>query len=236
MAIFAICPACRHQNPVGRLFCMQCGASMSAAKAEQSREGSIFVSFFRFLFQTIRLLIALALTGVIGLMLWPVIPGGLKGDVRDAQRLTQKMEILRRANLENKASTQRISELEVNAHLHRLIDQSTRPDASGLEYRILDLNTVINPDDVVVTMLSSFGPVKLSYEVTGIPLIESRNFTFQIRSARLGHLTMPGPLAGWLAGRVGHVLSRQDRDRDVLDKLDQMTLSQGEATLTMQQR
>ncbi len=229
MAMLAVCPSCGHKNPMGRMFCMQCGSPMSAARPESKPEVSIGQRMAGLLGRLVRLALTFALLYLICMMLWPVTPAGMTGNIQDAQQVVKKLGQLKAAEMDDKSLALRISEVELNARLAEILNQNQpASSADGYNYRMTQVNLALEENLITVTLRAALGPVDLSYQVVGQPVADGQDFQFQVREARLGHLSMPGPLRGWMAGKVAVVFSAMLDERSILDQLDRLVVGQGE--------
>jgi DNA-binding ferritin-like protein (Dps family) len=218
---------------MGRMFCMQCGASVTAARPESKPEQSVGTKVGAFISRIFRLVIVLGLTFLIALLLWPLSPTGMEGNLKDAQLLQQKLELVKRAAMEDKTATQRFSEPEINAHLDKLLQETVgREPADAFRYQLRKVNVELTEQRAVATLLAAWGPVNLSYQVAGRPAIEGSSFVFRVEEARMGHMRMPGFLRGWLASRVAVVFSQRLDERSTLEQMDALEVGQGELVVT----
>ena len=232
MSIVVICPKCGSRNPPGRMYCMQCGGKIEMEMAETRAEKPWIGKAVSALGRAVRAAATILLLLAIVQMMRPVAPAGSTGNAQDVQRLRQKLSLFKGAVMDGKASSQRLSEVELNAYLTDLLARSATPDAmDSLRYRLLKVNLAVEPAAVVVVLRASLGPVPLSYEVTGAPRVDGKRFAFAPTAARFGHLPLPGPLRGWMAGRVYGVFSQMLDERSLLDQAEGLELAQGEVTL-----
>lgn len=228
MSMQAICPSCGNRNTMGRMFCMSCGAPMTGARPEAKAEVSVGQRLTAGLARMIRLVLTLALLFVIALLLWPLTPTGMTGDLQDQQRMEQKLRELKGGVLDGASISRRISEVEVNAYLAALVTASQPELATSLSYQMKQVVLTLEPNQTVVMVRSALGPVELSYQLIGQPAADGRRFSFQVEQARLGHLALPGPARAWLASRVAVVFSQMLDERSLLDQLERLVPGQGE--------
>ena len=229
MSMQAICPSCGQTNTMGRMFCIHCGAAMSAARPQAKEEVSVGHKLTAFLSRTIRLAVTLVLLYLIAMILWPLTPSGMGGDLQDVQRFQQKVRELKGGVLDGVSIARRVTEVELNAYLSSLLE-SGKPDAQpgAAGAHMSQVNLTLDRERVVVLVRSALGPVDLSYELTGLPKVDGRRFTFELSRARIGHLAVPGAARAWLAGRVAVVFSKMLDERSLLDQVDRLELGQGE--------
>lgn len=226
MPVEVTCTQCGHTNPLGRMFCMKCGAQLELATLNPANMKRQVTGKSRFLGRIVRLAITLALLYAIIMILRPVVPTGSEGNPQDVQRLRQKLGLLKGAVLESRPGAQRISEVEVNSYLAELVGRNKDDSA----YVLKKVNVAMNAGQVIVVLVSKFGPATLTYEITGVPgHSPDHHFDFLVRSVRLGQLPMPGALGDWLSGKAFVVFSKMSDERSLLDKMDKIEIGQGEA-------
>jgi hypothetical protein len=225
MAFDVICGACGNKNPIGRIFCVHCGAKLDLDRSRKAARSS--GGLIRALNRGIRFLVAAALLIAIIMALRPAVPTGSDGTLQDAQRLRQKLGLLKGAALDGRAISQNLSELEINGYLAELVTQVQQAESD--RYRLRRINMAMGSGRIVVLLATSIGPMALTYELTGTPSRGAdRRFAFALHRVRLGHLPMPGAMGNWLAGRAYSVFSRMEDERDLLDRMDAIEVGQGE--------
>jgi hypothetical protein len=228
MGVEVTCTQCGHKNPLGRVFCMKCGAklnldSLSPKSMRDSvrGQGGALARLFRWV-------VTLALLFAIIQILRPVAPSGHNGSAQDALRLRQKLGLLKGAALDGRAASQRISEVEVNSYLAELVQSAMGGSSSDL-YRLRTVNVAMENGKITVVLVSSAGPASLSYEMVGTPARTSdRHFLYDVETVRLGHLPMPGPLGQWVAGQAHNVFSKMRDERELLDRMARVQVGQRE--------
>jgi hypothetical protein len=228
------CVKCGHENDVNRVFCTECGAKLDFSQVritvKKRTEGPSPA------LRGLRSLVSLAVLAVAGIALWPARPAGARGTSADAAGFKSKLAELSLAVSAGQGAVQVVSEAEVNAYLAEGLRVPEKPGSVGgaRRMRLSDVNLSFQPAQVVVLVLAKWGPLPLSYEVSGAPAAGAGPFRFDVRRARLGHLPMPGGGARWMAGRVATVFSRMAREKDVLDRLVRLDLGQGRVRVVTQ--
>lgn len=215
------CSRCGKENEPTRLFCANCGAKLDLdAKAWRAP-----VRWGRFLTRIVQVLI---LAGV-GLLLWPVKPQGAAGGRDEAVAYYDKLRLLSEAVERKVLVVQTFSEAEVNAYLVEVLRR--HPELSNSEglskLGIGEINLRFRPEGVTVTVVALWGPVRMSYEISGRPRAGAAPFGFDVRGARWGHLPLPGVAAHWMIRRVELMFSGMERERTVLDGLQRMDMGDG---------
>jgi len=224
------CRRCGHVNAFGKVFCGKCGRRLdlsqvntrALAKSTQTTSDSTW--------RLVRFLIFLVLLAMVTLTLWPVIPQGRMGTAKDAKQLEQKLRGLARAEKSGLHVFEIVSEEEINAYLSAVLEQNEEAaQARGMRMGINEINVQLLPTEFTVVMLANWGPLRLSYEVTGVPDIAGLRFGVDVRSIRWGHLPLFGPPADWMENRLASVFLQMKQERKVLDRLGRCDLGQGRA-------
>lgn len=228
MAVEVTCSKCQHKNPLGRMYCMRCGEllNMESLDPRTMRSKPTGPSAIG---RLLRVVVLLALCAAIVQLLRPVNPMGQEGSGADAQRLRQKLGLLKGAVLDQREMSQRVSEAEINSYLASLLSKTDQKPGRSMDLR--KINVTIRPEGAVLVLVSGVGPVTLTTELAGTPTHRGDQFEFVLTSARLGHLPMPGPLVAWLAGKAGVVFSRMDDEKRLLNQMEQLAVGQGEVVL-----
>ncbi|HOW97203.1 MAG TPA: zinc ribbon domain-containing protein [Kiritimatiellia bacterium] len=215
------CSRCGKENEPTRLFCSNCGAKLNL-DGKAWREP---VRWGRFLTRIVQVLI---LAGV-GLLLWPVKPQGAVGGRAEAVAYYGKLRLLSEAVERRVMVVQTFSEAEVNAYLAEVLKE--HPELSSSEglskLGIGEINLRFRPEGVTVTVVALWGPLRMSYEIAGLPRAGGGPFAFDVRGARWGHLPLPGVAAHWMVRRVELMFSGMERERTVLDGLQRVDVGGG---------
>ena len=226
------CAQCGHKNNVGRLFCTQCGARLEIQDPRAAVKTKSGPGILGKLGSFLRLAVTLGLLVVVVQILRPVVPTGSDGSPQDAQRLVQKMRLLKGAVMDRKPMTQRILELEVNAYLEDLLAKSSDGNANTLDLKKINLS--MDPGQLTVLLAAEMGPATITYELTGKAVHRSERFHYDIEKVRMGHLPVPPVVGNWLAGKLYKVFSRMEEERRLLDQMVRIDVGQGEAVVANQ--
>jgi uncharacterized membrane protein len=214
------CPQCGNENPISRLFCKHCGAKLDLSQVRTGRSIGHIVSGM--LSRLIRFVVLVALLTVLGLLLWPTKPVGQAGTEGDSTRLRAKLTSLHEAISINRFLAGEITEEEVNAYLAALLKHTGERQPEGAPARRLTTQSIVisvAPESMVVHILAGWGPLALSYEVVGSPVLTDAGFGLVVATTRLGHLPMPGASRAWLAARLSGVFANLSEERHILDHL-----------------
>lgn len=232
MATGALCDKCGNDNPLGRMFCVQCGAKLKLDKppmpspVEQAK-----LTGMGFIFKLIRLVILAILLGLLGMLAWPLPLEGQMGDSQDAMTFYRDLVRVDHAVKKRESVDAVIQEGELNAYLDEVVRKQSAETTSPLQVKVSNARIQIQPDHVVVLLRAHLGPLPLSYEITGTPVFLAGRFKLNVTAARFGHLPMPALARPWLAGRIGTFFQRLERERNVLNNLDRWEAEPGSATV-----
>lgn len=229
------CAVCGHENELKRLFCSKCGYRLNLSHITAGREGGGGV--LRFLARLVRLVFLLAVVGGLGLLLWPVSPLGARGSEAYARQMKAKMQTLSMAVDAGQFIVEIVTEEEANGYLAALLQRDRNATRSqGFRLALGEINLAFKPADFVVVILANWGPLRLSYEITGAPSVGDQGFGVRVLGARWGHLPLPGPAAEWMTGRLAGVFARMELERKVLDRLGRVELGQGRMLVATRSR
>jgi len=222
MTLHMLCSRCGMKNEPSRLFCAACGVKLDL----ESGRWRSSASRGRWLLRIVQVLLLAAMA----LLLWPVRPQGAAGGEAEALEFNGKIKILSAALERGILIVQPISEAEVNGYLAEILKRN--PDLSRSErlgrLGIGELNLQFQPDGITVTVIALWGPVRLSYEVTGQPRWQNGRFGLNVRRARWGHLPLAGYASHWMIRRIEVMFSGMERERNVLNRLSRLDLGQGQ--------
>ena len=228
------CVRCGHQNVLGRIFCTNCGQKLDFRALDRTPRGRPGAGspVARF----VRIAVVLAIVGAIVMVLKPASPLGASGGLQEAQRLNQKIRVVRAALLDGKTATQEISEPELNGYLAEVIKRTNEnlPKDKKQPVLLKAINVHFTPDHVVIVMLAQAGPLTLSYSIAGKPAKQDRKFVLTTEGSRFGLMPVPKAANGWVSGRISYVLGRLGNERALLDQVSKMELREGSVVLAFQ--
>ena len=226
MSMQVKCVRCGATNELNRMFCAKCGGKLDLTRIV-APEGS---SGNRFVFGFFRLAATLLLLTAVGLMFWPLQPGGAPGSAADARAMTGTIQFFQQA-IQNRAVVDRvITEAEVNGYLAEILRQNSAALRSeGFRLGIREINVAFTREDFVVLVLANWGPVYLSYEIKAVPSVKSGRFDVVVQGGRWGHLPLPGSAAAWMTARVAGMFSMMEKELAVLNSLGRCDLGNGRA-------
>jgi len=231
MPVNVVCPQCGMENKTVGVFCVRCGARMGAPTVHQKREA---FPIGRYLAGAARLVGILVLAVVVGLAFWPLSVAETTVDEAKARKVAQwvgAMELLIR---QQGTTASLLADEDINIyHAWRLQEAVNAGRAQGAQMSLDRIRVEIRGDRVRAVAVGGWGPFRLSFDVRGLPETAAGPFHLAIREARLGHLKLPRPAHGWVAGKFEQILAGMTRERDVLNHVRRVDLTDGKARLVV---
>ena len=229
MAKKLICQQCEEENEISSIFCRDCGAKLDHRNLQpdelvvKTRESS---GSLRKLLGTVRLLVGLALLAAVGLGFWPTIPIGEVGTRDHAKEMLDKLERLHEATENGVRYSEVVGEKEINAYVRGRIDKQReeRPRGGGVLANLEEVNIALYNNEIVVHIRNKLGPVPVVYMLKGRPIADRGSFSLGIEEASVGHLPLPGPLQGFVAGKLKAIFENLKPERKVLDNLERLQI------------
>ncbi|OQA26678.1 MAG: hypothetical protein BWY59_01293 [Verrucomicrobia bacterium ADurb.Bin345] len=228
------CPQCGNVNDLGRVFCSKCGSRLDLSKVSTRILARGMQKPHDSMYRLLRNLLLLALIAALCLLLWPAGLVGDTGTVKEARQFAAKIAAIQRAQQAGLYVFEVATEREVNAYIAEILKQNKNISQSeGMRMGIEAITVRVEPlpKGLTVVILANWGPVRLSYEVTGVPVVKQGLFYLDVQSARWGHLPLPGPAGQWVSQRVANVFSQMRRERKMLDQLGRFDVGDGRIRL-----
>lgn len=220
------CGACGAVNPLGRKFCMKCGATLNFENLVQPGVAGAG----RRIFRTIRLLVLLALLVALVQLLRAVSPEGRLGTDADAARFAVRLNHLQSGALNGEPVEETLPEAELNGYLHHLLTNSpSRSAESFIKADLTGIRAQLLPGTLVVVWTARVGALPLSYEVTCTPNFADSGLQFVLLHVRMGHLPLPGPVGEWASRRLVRMFDNLEREQMLLNSLTDLQLGEGHA-------
>ena len=215
MAISIVCPQCGAESSNAGVFCPKCGARMGTPDIQNRREP---FPIFRMLGYVVRAVVILIIVVGIGLILWPVTVPPIEVDGMKAEKFDKGLAELQKVVQQKGTALPEVKQPDLNNYLMWRVQQTAGADtAQGMQMALNDLRVYLSPTQVKALTVGGWGPVKISFEATGKPVVENGHFSVTVTGARLGHLKLPHQSWNWAAGKIELVLSGFDRERFILD-------------------
>lgn len=226
MSYTVTCGSCGHRNPMGRLYCMSCGAKLEVTEKSVSVTGAAVLRGSHVV-RMLRLVITLGLLAVLVQLLRPVTPQAAVGTQSDANILGRKLTALQDALMENRARSESLQEAEINAYLFEILQRS---DSSRRSWMGLNLQTVqirLLEGKALALLSAGQGAWQITQEIEVVPERGDGGWTCQVTAMRVGHLPLPRGLARELAARSGRIFDGLSREAEVLKRMNGLRLSHG---------
>ncbi len=231
------CDKCGYDNPLGRIFCAQCGdklnldqlnePEMLRPEKKKTSRGLLFILLDIFV-------LALVLAA---LAFWPAGHKAALGSESLARAALGKL-----ARLDSTAVSLALefSEKEANVLAAGYLAGQKR---SGVRH-VMDIKSVeivLDPNAVRATAFASIGPwsfgsyslgpFPITYSVLAVPIKEDKAVRFDVRRGAIGHLPLPGPLGKPAAKKFEQIFSKAGRYKNLLNKADAIELQKGAVTI-----
>ena len=204
MSLELICPFCGHPNGLGKIFCASCGQNMQqgdkapkiVGKGQRSGAGRLLGSL-------LKMLILLALAGLVAGIFWPVKTPALRragADMEDDLKAFQdayrrfEADLPRVKSGEQERAVLVVSEAQVNAYLKDTLDKNNmRVKARGaMTPYVTDVRADFQEGAATLFLAYKIGPASMTYEVMIDPGTKADGFDLRTTGARIGHLPLPG--------------------------------------------
>lgn len=228
------CPHCGHRHKTVGVFCASCGQKMGTPKMVKVREP---IDLGRILGALVKGTIMIVIAVIGGAALWPLSPSTPVSDYDRMQKFAIAIEKLNAAIDDHKPAEQVFAESEINTYfatkIQRLQEKGGNLSDFTMALHGLTFNLTTNLQ-VRATAISAVGPIRVSYQVTGTPVVDRQGFSFRVTEARLGHLKMPHPAAReWVADKVFMVVGGLAAERNVLNNATKLELFPGRVRIVV---
>lgn len=228
------CQKCDYPNGLGHLFCVQCGARLVLENVRSEIEEDGGKERTKGRLYSVLLVVAVALTGLAVLALWPAKPFG-RGNAAagSADAVEISLSRLHAAAGSSKVpyTNQPLKEEDINAWL------SVACNRAGAK----SMTVSIKPDRCTLRVGFTAGPWKLfKSDKTLGPFTYSRDFScgmtgngLALTGAKAGHLPMIGPLARMVADRSAKRFDDFAKERLVLSRITGAKIEDGQITVVI---
>ena len=185
----------------------------------------------------LRVIVLIALLVLMVLAIWPVKPHGTSGTDYDAYQFRLKLEKIEESDQSNWTGTQVITESEANGYLERVVYHTVFENGlSSLERNVQSINIDFTRSAFLLTLTSTFGPLRFTYELEGRPEIDDNKININIYSVRLGHLPLIPPLKQMVIKRVYDVFSQLQYEQRIIKSLERVEMTDDHILLTTKRR
>jgi hypothetical protein len=239
------CPQCGYENALGHIFCLQCRSKLDIQALDQEawnepeskpRSGRGW--------RLVWLVLCAGIASGVALALWPMPFEGHKGTEADAQQARKKILLLEKGL---SPASQLFAEREINAYLGLLLRNVHSTRIQGVWTTVLQaVEVVIRPNAITISTASVWGPVtvgsfklgpwNVTSQVTVIPERGQRGFQWTIRSGRIGHLPLPGPVSAPATAVLRPLLGASFRERALFTNVTNLELEEGQIAVAVKNR
>lgn len=216
------CKKCGAENPLGRIFCGQCGdkldLSLSSADIEQLEKPAWIRTAA--MYAGVVLAAMLVLGGV--LAFWAEKPYATGGKQSDSRKVMQRLNGIDQMLAAGSGGSVEFSQDELNGYLFHY-----KRDAMKVE----SISACLRPDEFALRVVRKFRPIKIgsrqsnpkmSFDLVVSPDGNER----KIKRAKIGRLPLLGPLASPVARAITGSFE-EDKDQALFDERTSLIAEEG---------
>ncbi|MCO5060809.1 MAG: zinc ribbon domain-containing protein [Kiritimatiellae bacterium] len=221
------CSACGAPTPLGRVFCMKCGAKLDHNNLRRAGGSDVGRQIFR----ALRLVLALALLLALVQMVRTVPQKGRIGTSEDAQRFLLRLQHLDSGIVKGQQVEEIVSEAELNAYFQVLVSRSRgRGDnPASISADLLAINAQLSPDTLAIVWRTKIGALPLTYEATCQPAAGESGLQWNLKRVRMGHLPLPRVVAEWTLAKWVRMFDNMTHERALLNALTHLSIAEDHA-------
>ncbi len=198
----------------------------------------------------LRVLISIALLAMIGLALWPPEIDVQRPDPENgaeaAKSCGRKLGTLAMAVATSHTIERQLSEIEINAHLDRLIGQNESAQQSqGFTLGLTDLDIDLETDAATLYVTGRMLIVPVIFEarftgqhgearVVGQQPTDPGEATLRLRSLRIGHLPLLGPIKALVASQMAGLIAKLPTESTVLRYADTFNFADDQVAVVVE--
>lgn len=220
------CTKCGEMNKLPTVHCKKCGAKLDFEAAERQMIQADGGRAGFGLRNGIRMVLIVALLGIVLLLIWPGEMARTTGEEIDARRYRVTTELLVDALSRGVPEVRTIAERDVNAHLAEVVASQPAPKGS-LSSVVEDVAVRFSPGRAEVFIAVRRGP----FTLTGRFEAKPDGAEMSVTGAQAGHLPLPGLLGKLYAHTVGGVFRQMRNESRILRNLDSAVVSDGSIEL-----
>lgn len=186
----------------------------------------------------LRAAVLVAIFGSIALICWPLPVAEPQFNAAQAERFGQRLIEIERTLQQRGTVVETIADEALNNYLAWRISESAATGGGGtftISLKALVVET--RPDRMRAILAGTWGPVRLTFEVKGIPSADESGARFGLYYARLGHLNLPTEGARtWAAEKFQQVLAGLERERRLVRAVRRLDLGEGKVRVALAAR
>jgi hypothetical protein len=240
------CPKCGFDNELGRIFCHQCGTKLDLNQVKPPSQGGPKIRRRRkwtpgsIVTRIVEVIVLAGLVWVIFLMSQVPDVKPIKSTNADLLGADNKRLELDQLVIHEKPGTIEVTEAELNAFIGSL--SFGKPKGAGLEFVPASFQTKLDNGTVELIYVGDIKigtafTKRLYLNFTGVPVVEEHYFEFRPVAAYVGQLPIHPRLldvTSFIQNAFGRILIKLDHERELLEKLNSITVKSGKAVLTYQ--
>ena len=236
MAVTVICPQCGFENKAVGVFCTRCGGRMSvgAPNTKVTREPLRIGRALSFIGRSA---VLLGLVGAIALMALPQPLPAIDVDRKRAREFNEWLQKVEETLQQGGGVRNAVRQADINNYLAECIAASTARENQSwsLAMSLQQFQIFLQNGTVRAVAVGGFGPLDISFDVTGSPVVRDGHFALDVSEARIGRLKMPAFARDFVAGKLAGIVGDMRQERYVLDhlKIPGSKLSEGRADLQL---
>ncbi len=186
----------------------------------------------------LRAAVLVAIFGSIALICWPLPVAEPQVNAALAERFGQRLIEIERTLQQRGTVVETIADEALNNYLAWRISESAGAGGGGtftISLKALVVET--RPERMRAVLAGTWGPVRLTFEVKGIPSADESGARFGLYYARLGHLTLPTDGARkWAAEKFQQVLGGLERELRLVRAVRRLDLGEGKVRVALAAR
>jgi len=236
-----ICPKCRHDNDIGRIFCVKCGDKLDISKvrAPSSARLRVKTEHARKFQQTInraskKLIKVVILAATTAFLTMLFLPPSVDLKDFDASHLSSYED--KRAQLDDAGTSEQkikivFTDQEINAAIAQAISNTAKnvdPNAIKLE----NISFTFKQNAVLITVQNKWRWFRLVLQERSLPIQENGAWTFHPSSFWIGRIHVPPMLNHYMDDLYfSRMWNGFVTEKGVLEKLSSLEIRPGEAIL-----
>ncbi|MCX7819435.1 MAG: hypothetical protein N2652_09560 [Kiritimatiellae bacterium] len=191
----------------------------------------------RWLMALLRAAVIVAIFGAIGLICWPLPVPEVPVNAAHAEKFGERVIEVERTLRQRGTVVETIADEALNNYLAWRIRESASAAGGGFVISLKSLVVETRPERMRAVLAGNWGPIRLTFEVKGIPSADESGASFGLYYARLGHLTLPTAGArNWAAEKFRQVLSGLEREMGLLRAVRRLDLGEGKVRVALSAR
>lgn len=242
------CPKCKHDNDLGRIFCVKCGEKLDISKVappsgavRRTRKGKrqfpMKMIVKGAIFKTIKVIFLAAVMALITAILLPPEVQRRSNSEQNFEAYQVKRTELDEGILNEKGVSVVFEEGDLNAMLAQLVKNTPGNSAGKMPLKLESFYISLQDGSAVITSQYKWQYFNLYVQLGVKPVMKGGKCTFQPVAARIGRLRIPPALTPVLdkAGEPFRIfLSGLEAEKTILEKVASVVVKPGQAIVSIQ--